>query len=72
MAHERTSENALSVQLDGGETCTALFSVVRSGRARFPALRLVTAGGDVVRPRRRESGRIEYYVPASGRFVLSW
>jgi hypothetical protein len=71
MASERTGDRAISVSLDGGETCKATLSLIRIGRAPLPKVRL-TIGGDAVRPRARHADRIDFAVPACGRVVLSW
>ncbi len=72
MAQERTGARAISIRLDGGETCTAMLSVIRKGRAKLPTVTVTTVGGDVVRPRKRGRDRIEFHVPASGRLILGW
>lgn len=72
MAHERIDDRALSIQLEGGETCAAMLCLTRVGRAKLPKFRVRTAGGDSLRARRRSADRIEYSVPANGRLVLSW
>jgi hypothetical protein len=72
MASERTGERAISLSLDGGEICTAMLSVVRTGRAKLPAITVKTAGGDVVRPHKRASDRVDFHVPANGRVILGW
>jgi hypothetical protein len=69
---ERTGEHALSVQLDGGETCVAEIALVRLKRRKLPKASLITAGGDSIRPHFTDDDRIEYRVPASGRLILSW
>lgn len=71
-AHERTGERAVSVQLNGGENCTANVSVVRLKRKKLPKVRITTAGGDAIRPRAVTDDRIDFHVPADGRFVLTW
>jgi hypothetical protein len=71
-AHERTGERALSIQLDGGENCTATVGLVRLPRRKLPRAQLVTAGGDAIRPRRTSDDRMEFQVPAAGRVVLTW
>jgi hypothetical protein len=71
-ASERTGERALSIQLDGGETCVADISLVRLKRRTLPKARIVTAGGDAIRPRASSRDRIDFLVPASGRVILSW
>lgn len=71
-ASERTADKALTITLDGGETCTAGLSLVRMKRRRLPKPRIVTVGGDVLRPLAVSADRIDYRVPANGRLVLSW
>jgi len=72
LAKERTGSRALSIQLTGTDGCVALFALVRSGRAKLPDVRLVTGGGDPIRPSLTEDDRIEFHVPADARLVLSW
>jgi len=72
MASERTGDRAISIRLDGGETCIALLSVIRTGRVKVPRITVKTAGGDIVRSHKRARDRLEFHVPASGRLVLSW
>jgi len=71
-ARERTGDNALTLTLDGGETCTAGFSLVRRKRRKLPSVRLVTVGGDALRPHSSSADRIDYRVPANGRLILTW
>jgi hypothetical protein len=71
-ASERTGERALSIQLDGGETCLADVSLVRLPRRKLPKAGVVTAGGDSIRPHATSDDRIDFRVPASGRFILTW
>lgn len=71
-ASERTGERAVSVQLDGGETCLADVSLVRLPRRKLPKASIVTAGGDAIRPRAISKDRIDFRVPANGRFILAW
>jgi hypothetical protein len=72
MASERTGDRAISIRLDGGETCSAMLSVVRTGRIKLPPLTVKTVGGDIVRPRKRTTERIDFHVPANGRLILGW
>jgi len=72
LAMERTGERALSIQLTGTEGCVALFALVRNGRAELTDCRLVTGGGDPIRPSLIEDDRIEFHVPADARLVLTW
>ena len=71
-ASERTADTALTITLDGGETCTAGLSLVRAKRRKLPKPRIVTVGGDVLRPHATSADRIDYRVPANGRLVVSW
>ena len=71
-ASERTGHHAISLQLDGGETCQADISLVRLKRRKLPTAKIVTAGGDAIRPRARSHDRIDFRVPANGRVILSW
>lgn len=69
---ERTGDRALSVTLDGGETCEADVGLVRLPRRKLPKVKIVTAGGDPIRPHALSKDRIDFRVPANGRFILSW
>lgn len=71
-ASERSGDRALSITLDGGETCIADLSLVRMKRRKLPKPRLMTADGDVIRPKFSHADRIDYHVPANGRLVLTW
>ncbi|HEY6815498.1 MAG TPA: hypothetical protein VI168_08170 [Croceibacterium sp.] len=71
-AHERTGHRALSIQLDGGETCLASVSLVRLPRRKLTRSSIMTAGGDAVRPHAQSADRIDFRVPADGRFILTW
>jgi hypothetical protein len=71
-SHERTGERALSVVLDGGETCLANLSLVRLKRRKLTAATVVTAGGDAIRPHAVTDDRVDFHVPASGRVILTW
>jgi hypothetical protein len=69
---ERTGDRAVTIALDGGETCTANLRLVRLKRRAMPKNKVVTAGGDVLRPKAKSDDRIDYHVPANGRLVLTW
>jgi hypothetical protein len=71
-AHERTGERAVSIQLDGGETCIANVRLVRLPRRKLGKATVMTAGGDRVRPKCVTDDRIDFEVPAGGRFILMW
>jgi hypothetical protein len=71
-AMERTGDRALTITLDGGDTCTAGLSVVRLKRRKLTRSTVITVGGDVVRPRGTDPDRIDYRVPANGRLILTW
>lgn len=69
---ERTAENTISLLLDGGETCNARLSFVRSGRRALPVTHVATIDGDRLRPCTISDDRIDYIVAASGRVTLNW
>ncbi len=71
-SREQTAERTLRLTLDGGEGCTAQLSLVRKRRRKLPAAKVVTAGGDVLRPHAVSDDRTDFYVPANGAFILSW
>lgn len=71
-AMERTGDRTLSVTLDGGENCLAGVSVVRSRRRKLGKVRIATAGGDALRAHAAGKDRVDFHVPANGRFILSW
>lgn len=72
MAKEQTADRAISINLDGGENCTASICLIRLPRRRMPKVRVMTAGGDIVRARQTSADRIQFNVPASSRILLSW
>jgi len=72
MASERTGDRAISISLNGGETCTASLSLVRTGKQGLPNARLVTTRGETLRPKTSTAARIEYHLPANGRVILTW
>jgi hypothetical protein len=69
---ERTGERALSISLDGGETCVADVGLIRLPRRKLPKAKILTAGGDTIRPYCEEPDRIGFHVPAYGRVILTW
>ncbi|MFZ3485505.1 hypothetical protein [Sphingomonas sp. 3-13AW] len=69
---ERTGDRALSIQLNGGNTCTALVSLVRLPRRRLGKVAVSTDDGDALRARRASEDRIDFHVPANGRLILTW
>ena len=71
-AMERTGDRALTITLDGGETCAANLRLVRRKRRKLPKSTVRTATGDSIRPNATTTDRIDYHVPAAGRLVLTW
>ncbi len=71
-AMERTGDRALTITLDGGETCAANLRLVRLKRRKLPKSTVRTATGDSIRPNATTADRIDYRVPAAGRLVLTW
>ena len=71
-AMERTGDRALTITLDGGETCTANLRLIRLKRKTLPTCSVTTAIGDALRPHATSRDHIDYRVPAAGRLVLTW
>ncbi|MEH3159485.1 MAG: hypothetical protein PGN08_11535 [Sphingomonas taxi] len=71
-AVERTGDRALTILIDGGETCIANLRLVRLKRRTLPKSHVTTAGGDAIRAHTRSAERIDYHVPANGRLILTW
>jgi hypothetical protein len=69
---ERTGDRALTITLDGGESCTAGLSLVRRKRRKLSKVKLATVGGDALRAHAVSADRVAFHVPASGRLVLTW
>lgn len=72
MARERNADRVLTIQLDGGDACTAMLCVIRTGRAKLPRFTVTTLGGDVLKPRKSGAAIVEYRVPANGGVILAW
>jgi hypothetical protein len=71
-AIEWIGERAVTLTLDGGETCTAGLSLVRRKRQRLTETQTTTIAGQVLTPCGVSDDRIDYRVPASGRVVVTW
>ncbi|MEG3178885.1 hypothetical protein U1872_21885 [Sphingomonas sp. RB3P16] len=69
---ERVGDRVLTVVLNGGERCTAGLSIVRSKRRKLGQVTVTVADGDILRPHDQSPDRIDYHIPASGRFILRW
>jgi hypothetical protein len=69
---ERIGDRSLSIVLDGGETCQAALNFIRERRASLPRIKVVGAGGDVLRGTPQGTDRIDFNVPASGRLTITW
>jgi hypothetical protein len=72
LSSERTGERAMTLRLDGGETCTANLRLVRLKRRKLPRVTLAIPGGEALEPAAASKDRIDFEVPASGRLVLAW
>ena len=70
--YERTGDRALSFRLDGGDTGKALLSLVRRKRRKLPRPSLALPDGERLQPCAATRDRIDFELPASGRFVLGW
>lgn len=69
---ERTGDRSISIVLDGGETCVAALNFIREKRRKLPAIKVTTAGGDILRGHARGGERIDFNVPAQGRLIITW
>lgn len=69
---ERVGHRSLSLQLNGGETCVALVSIVRLKRRKLGKVTLTTADGDSLRGHPEAGERIDFHAPANGRLILTW
>ncbi len=69
---ERSGTTALSIQIDGGETCWAKLCVLPLESGGLPPIELRTADGEAIRAGLTEDGRIEFLIPANGRVILGW
>ena len=72
MASQRTSDRSLTFQLSGDPISLANLSIIRTGRARLPKLRVTSDGTDACPARRHGRERIDYSVPANGRIQIIW
>lgn len=71
-AVERTGDRALTITLDGGETCGANLRLIRLKRRTLSKSGVTTAGGDAIRPHHATRDRVDFHVPAHGRLILTW
>ncbi len=71
-ARERTNRQTLTFVLGGDEIGTASVSLVRRKRRKLTAIRLREVGGEEIEPRTVSADRLDYLLPATGRFALSW
>lgn len=69
---ERTGQRALTITLHDGEVCMSGLSVIRLKRRKLGKIQLTTIGGDVLHPQESSTDRIDYNLPANGRFLLTW
>lgn len=69
---EHIGERVIAIRLDGGETRTALLSLVRLKRGTLPKPTVHLTTGGVVEPCAISRDRIDFEVPANGRLVISW
>jgi len=52
--------------------CLATVRLIRLPRRKLGKASIVTAGGDTIRPFASNHDRVDYRVPADGRFILTW
>lgn len=71
-AVERVGDRALAILLDGGETRSACFRLIRLKRRTLTESRIATAKGEPIAPEAVSADRVDYCVPAHGRLILTW
>lgn len=72
-ASERTGDTAISLTLDGGETCKGRLSFVRRKRRKLPPVVSVKLpDGDRLKPMSSSAEQVDFIVPANGRILLEW
>ena len=69
---ERTGDRALTVTLAGGENAVASLSIVRRKRRKLTPAKVTKTAGAALPPHHTSPDRIDYHVPAQGRFILTW
>lgn len=69
---DRSDAKALSIQIDGGETCWSRLCVLPLDRRKLPPMQVRTADGEALRPSHSEADRVEFLIPANGRVILTW
>lgn len=71
-AVERVGDRALAILLDGRETRSACFRLIRLKRRTLTESRIATAKGEPIAPEAVSADRVDYCVPAHGRLILTW
>lgn len=69
---ERTSDTAMALHIDGGETCSAELRFLRLKRRKLPKISVTSGGGEELRPRELTTDHVTFQVPANGRLILRW
>ncbi len=72
LAMDRPGEKALRFQLGGCPGREAAISLVRIGKAKLPACRLIAEGDASPHEQHASAERIDYRVPADGNITLLW
>ena len=69
---EPVSERAVTITLNGGETCIASLTLVRLKYRKLGTVKVATEEGKDLRPHVRSADSITYHVPAKGQIQLIW
>ena len=69
---EPVSERAVTITLNGGETCLAGLTLVRLKYRKLGSIKVTTEDGEDLRPHVSSAGSITYCVPAKGQIQLIW
>jgi len=69
---EPVSEHAVTITLNGGETCVAGLTLVRLKYRKLGTVKVTTEDGQDLRPHVSSPDTITYHVPAKGQIQLIW
>lgn len=69
---EPVSERAVTITLNGGETCLAGLTLVRLKYRKLGSIKVTTEDGEELRPHVSSADFITYRVPAKGQIQLIW
>ena len=69
---ERSGEHVFAIQINGGAASTADLAIVKLPRRRMPEVSVTDAHGAAIEPVATSDKRIDFRIPADGRFIVQW